>query len=58
MVKLIKVNDDLVRLVNGIKIRCLKEGKPVPSTNVITRFLVRKIKEDEVLLYNEFIKFK
>ena len=48
----------LKKLVNEIKIDCIKKGKKIPSSEKIVRSIIKKYKiTKEEILFDKFIKF-
>jgi len=52
----IAAGNEIIKIINFIKIQHLKDGKRPPSTRIITNKIAKHINKEE-LLRNEFIKF-
>lgn len=54
--RLLRVSEDLAKIINYIRAKHMLEGKKPPSIEKITKVISKKIKKDGILK-NEFIKF-
>ena len=44
-------------LIAEVKLEFIKKGKRVPNTKTITKVIAKKINREEILNYEQFIRF-